>query len=468
MKPSAETRGRGATRLDTVPAMEEGLRQLGGRIVFLKYQFPDMQGNIREVTLTRESVKGDGRTSVDGSSVFGKIIPPTESDMLLMPDPSTLRAIPWQEDTGRVICNVSHPPRGEGRSPEPFEGCSRGLLAGVEKKLADVLAEPLSRKYGKPEKYHAHMAPEVEFILLPADYPFDELHTDQGLANDHYFIPPQNKVDAALKEMTACLAGMGMRREKYHTEVTRYQYEIGVGHGNALAMADATVTLKNIIVNVAERHGLRASFMPKFRKGVNGSGMHVHQNLAVTAGGREYNIFFDEKKENGLSEIGMQYIAGLMAHAREITAITNPIPVSYKRIVPGCEAPTYIAWDWENRTALCRGHSKGTRKVRVEYRAPDPTCNPYLAFAAMLSAGLDGIARKMQLPAADKRDFYHDNEGVKELPANLGEALEEMKGSRILRKSFGDFMVDTIYSMGRNMWKEYCQEVTDVDVRRFL
>jgi glutamine synthetase len=448
--------------------MEEALRKLGGGVVFLKYQFPDMQGNVREVTLTRENVRGDGRTSVDGSSVFGKIIPPTESDMLLIPDAETLQPIPWQADTARVLCNVRHPPTGEGKPPEPFEGCSRGLLARVQDRLAGVLEEPVKRKFGKPERFHAHMAPEIEFILLPEEYGFNDIHRDQALANDHYFIPPRDRVDATLKEITGCLAGMGMRREKYHTEVTRFQYEIGVGHGNALNMADATMTLKSIIFNVAERHGLRASFIPKFRRGVNGSGMHVHQNLAVTVGGQEHNLFFDETRENGLSDIGMQYIAGLMAHAREITALTNPLPVSYKRIVPGCEAPTYIAWDWENRTALCRGHSKGTRKVRVEYRAPDPTCNSYLAFAAMLSAGLDGIARKLQLPAADKRDFYHDNEGVTELPANLGEALEEMKGSLMLRDSFGDFMVDTIYLMGRNTWREYSQEVTDVDIHKFL
>lgn len=448
--------------------MEEALARLGGKVVFLKYQFPDMQGNVREVTLTRESVRGDGRTSVDGSSVFGKIIPPTESDMLLMPDPETLQPVPWQEDTARVICDVMHPPAGEGRSPEPFEGCSRSLLAGMERRLAEVLEEPVARKFGKPEKFHAHMAPEMEFILLRDDYCFERLHMDESLANDHYFIPPRDAVDSALKEMTGYLSGMGMKREKYHTEVTRNQFEIGVGHGNALNMADAAITLKTIIVRIAERNGLRASFIPKFRKGVNGSGMHVHQNLAVTVGGREHNLFYDENRENGLSDTGMQYIAGLMCHARAITALTNPLPVSYKRIVPGCEAPTYIAWDWENRTALCRGHSKGTRKVRVEYRAPDPTCNPYLAFAAMLAAGLDGIAKKMQLPAADKRDFYHDNEGVTELPANLGEALDEMNGSLMLRDSLGDFMVETVCTMGRTMWKEYCQEVTDLDIRRFL
>jgi glutamine synthetase len=436
---------------------------------FVKYQFTDMQGNIREVTLTKENVKDSGHTSVDGSSVFGKIIPPTESDMLLIPDPETFHKIPWTEDTARVICNVYYPPAKEGEEPKPFEGCPRGILSDVEKEMEKTLEEQLKDRFPgeKAKKFHAHFAPEVEFILVDEDYLSAAIHLDQGLRNDHYFVPPRKKVDEVLKQITKYLAEMEMKKEKYHTEVTTFQHEIGIGYSNVLRMADATMTLKYIIENVAQTHGLRASFIPKFRKGVNGNGMHVHQNLAVTVDKEEYNLFFDEK-EKTLSDIGRQYIAGLLRYAREITALTNPIPVSYKRLVPGCEAPTYIAWDWENRTALCRGHSRGTSKVRVEYRAPDPKCNPYLAFAAMLSAGLEGISRGSKLPAPDKRDFYQDNEGVKELPANLGEALEEMKKSEMLKRRLGAFIVDNLYDIGINTWKTYSQEVSDIDIRAFF
>lgn len=448
--------------------MNEKIKELGEDISFIKYQFTDMQGNLREVTLTKENVKGDGYSTVDGSSVFGKIIPPTESNLLLVPDPETLVKIPWTNDTARVICNVFYPPK-EDEEPTAFEGCPRSVLAKVEKDMEGILSEALKDKVdGEITKFHAHFAPEVEFILLDEDYPSERLHRDQSLENDNYFVAPKKKADQALKQMVKCITDMGVKREKYHTEVTTYQYEVGIGHGNILKMADATMTLKYLIQNVAQLNGLRASFIPKFRKSVNGSGMHVHQNLAITIGDEETNIFFDRSKTDGLSDIGGHYIAGLLKHAKEITALTNPIPTSYKRLVPGCEAPTYIAWDWQNRTALCRGHSEGTHKLRVEYRAPDVKCNPYTAFAAMLAAGLSGIENKDELPAPDKRNFYHDNENVEELPANLGEALEHLNKSDMLRIKLGDFLIDAVYEIGRDLWKDYSQKVSDVDIRMFL
>ncbi|MBN2112114.1 glutamine synthetase [Candidatus Woesearchaeota archaeon] len=442
------------------------------KIKFVKYQFTDMQGNIREVTITAESIKGEGSTSVDGSSVFGKIIPPTESDMLLIPDTGTLTRIPWDEDTARIVCDVYHPPEKEGKKPVPFEGCPRSILKHVEKSLQDILSEPAEKLLGKSRiaGFAAEFAPEVEFILVHRDYDVARLHLDQDLRNDNYFVPPKHDVDKALKEMVSALASASLRKEKYHTEVTSYQCEIGIGHYDASGMADATMFLKTVIERVAQLNGLKASFIPKFRKGVNGSGMHVHQNLAAlirkAKGEKRVNLFFDKCARDGLSDIGRSYIAGLLKYAPEITALTNPIPLSYKRLVPGCEAPTYIAWDWQNRTALCRGHSPGTHKVRVEYRAPDPKCNPYLAFAAMLAAGLEGIEQGLTLKGADKRNFYKDSSGVRELPANLGEALERMNESEMLRKRLGGFIIDKIYELQMGVWKEHCQEVTDMDIKR--
>jgi glutamine synthetase len=450
--------------------LKSKIESLDKRIEFVKYHFTDMQGNIREVTLTRDNVSSTGSTSVDGSSIFGKIIPPTESDMMLIPDPTTLFQIPWEEDTARVICNVYYPPEKEGNELLPFEGCPRSILASVEKSIGSVLGEPLQKRFKGKEisKLHAHFAPEVEFILVPSDYDLSRIHLDDRLRNDHYFIPPKPKQDAALKEMLRAISKMGLKKEKYHTEVTTNQYEIGIGHGNVLHIADATMTLRYIIENVAQRHKLTASFIPKFKKGVNGSGMHVHQNLAATIDGKEFNLFFDSTKRDCLSDIGSTYIAGLLKYAEEITAVTNPLPISYKRLVPGCEAPTYIAWDWLNRTALCRGHSKGTHKIRVEYRAPDPKCNPYLAFAAMLSAGLEGIDSNLKLQPSSKRNFYKDNKGVKELPGDLGEALEKMNESKMLRKRMGRYIIEKLHELGKSSWKDYNQEVSDVDIRRYL
>jgi len=445
----------------------EELKKKG--VEFVKYQFTDMQGNIREVTLTIGEIRGMGTTSVDGSSVFGKIIPPTESDMILMPDCSTLATIPWSPDSARVICSVFYPPESDDHEMIPFEGCGRSILSHVDKSMEGVLKKHAAQLFPgkKIDKLHAHFAPEVEFLLCNGDYDHMNIHLD-NLENNHYFVPPQKQVDEVLKEITKTLGLMGLKKEKYHTEVSTFQYEIGIGHGNVLQIADATMTVKYIIENIAQSHGLKASFIPKFNKNVNGSGMHVHQNLAATVNGEELNLFFDSTMENCLSDIGKSYFAGLLRYASEITAITNPLPISYKRIVPGREAPTYISWDWLNRTALCRGHSRGIRKVRVEYRSPDPKCNPYLAFAAMLSAGLEGIESSLELQPSDNRNFYTDNEGVEELPGNLGEALEKMNRSTMLRKRMGDFIIDTLYTLGKLTWREYYQEISDIDIRRYF
>jgi glutamine synthetase len=447
--------------------LKQKVGELPEHIKFVKYNFTDMAGNIREVTLSRGAVKKDGIETVDGSSVFGKIIPPTESDMLLMPDYETLRILPWAKDSARVICDVYYSREKEGKDPIPFEGCPRGILKKIESSMPRVLRKEIKERFHKePEKYHAHMAPELEFLLLPLEYDYLNIHKDENLRNTNYFLAPEERVDKALGQMLESLTELGIKKEKYHTEVTTYQVEIGMGHGNALAMADATVAVKYVIEKIAELNKLRASFIPKFRKGVNGSGMHVHQNLAATIDNKEYNLFYDESKKWALSNIGRAYIAGLLTHAKEITAITNPISVSYKRLVPGCEAPTYIAWDWKNRTALCRGHSQNTYPIRVEYRAPDPKSNPYLAFAAMLSAGLEGIAQNLQLAEPQKRDFYHDNKGVEELPGSLKEALEYMNQSKMLRKRMGNTIIDNIFKLGNDSWKTDYQEVTDLDVQR--
>ncbi|MFC1504242.1 glutamine synthetase family protein [Spirochaetota bacterium] len=458
---------------DAIDLRLDELEEDGEKISFIKYQFTDLEGNARELTITRESLKSDGREGTDGSSVFGKIIPPTESQMLLLPDWGTLTRIPWKPNNARVICDVYHPVKKKGQQPKRFEGCSRGLLAQIESNLKKRLSAKIGRLFPgkKISKIDAHFSPELEFILVNSSYPVESMHLDQGLRNNNYFIPPEEIVDNVLQELITYLGDIKLKREKYHTEVATYQYEIGIGHGNVLSMADATFTAKYLIDKIAKRHGMIASFIPKFRKEVNGNGMHVHINIAYkeSVNGKHINAFYDPKKKYALSDIGASFGEGLLAHANEITALTNPLPISYKRLVPGCEAPTYISWDDENRTTLCRLHDANSEKVRLEYRAPDPTANPYLAFSAMLSAGLEGIENGLKLrPPEENRDLYHDNIGVGRLPGNLEEALFAMNGSKMLRKRMGSFMVDTVCKLGFHMWDEYSQEVTDADIRRFF
>jgi glutamine synthetase len=457
-----------------VPDLLKNFLEQYPKIEFIKCQFADMQGNTREVTTTYQQLLTNGTTSVDGSSVFGKIIPPTESDMLLVPDFATLYPLPWDPNTARVICNVFHPPESEDAPIKPFAGCGRSILQKVVSRMEILIRKNLPKTLANAKiiKMRAYFAPEVEFLLLPKKYDWTGIHRDCNLKNNYYFLPMYGDRDLAHQEIINYLGMMGLKKEKYHTEVTSLQCEIGIGHGNVLKIADGTMTIKYIIEYVASKYGFRASFIPKFNEAVNGSGMHVHQNLSTTVSenGQEIkiNLFFDPACPDGLSDLGRHYIAGLMKYSREITAITNPLPVSYKRLVPDAEAPTYISWDWLNRTALCRGHSKGTKKVRIEYRSPDPKCNPYLAFAAMLSAGLSGIEEKLQLRPNDNRNFYEDHSGVKELPGNLGEALAEMNQSKMLRKWLGKFVIDNLYKLGSNLWKEESRQVTDVDIERHL
>ncbi len=445
---------------------------------FVECQFMDMQGNIRQVSLTIEQLKSTGTTSVDGSSVFGKIIPPTESDMVLVPDFSTFCHIPWRLGSARVICDIYYPPKKEGLPLKPFEGCPRGVLRRLIKIMNRSLKKDVQRFYrAEIKEIKALFAPEVEVLLVPEEYDYSKIHLDPDIKNDHYFVPLKEKADKALKEMLQFLGEMGLKKEKVHTEVASFQYEIGIGYGDIMSIADGTMTIKYVISEIARKHGFRASFIPKFNKNVNGSGMHVHQNLiaVIDRAGKDKltrekkNIFFDKKRKNGLSSFGENYIAGLLKYAREITAITNPLPISYKRLVPDAEAPTYVYFDWLNRTALARGHSEGTNKVRVEYRAPDPTCNPYLAFAAMLAAGLSGINEGLRLKSCrHKRNLYKDHEGVENLPGNLGEALMLMNGSKMLRASLGDFIINSLYRLGSAEWRSACSEITTEDIKKYF
>jgi glutamine synthetase len=240
--------------------------------------------------------------------------------MVLIPDLSTLYQIPWSPDLAKIICNVYYPPKKEGAAMYPFEGCSRSILKGVTEKMEVIVKERLKKIFPKASisNIRAYFAPEVEFLLLPNGYDEERIHLDSNLKNNHYFVSFTKKIDEVMIKIIEYLGLMGLKKEKYHTEVSTFQYEVGIGHGRVLLIADGVMTMKYIIEKVAEAHDLKASFIPKFNRNVNGSGMHVHQNIVADIDGEKFNLFYDPKKRDGLSEIGANYIAGLLKNATKL------------------------------------------------------------------------------------------------------------------------------------------------------
>ena len=390
----------------------------------------------------------------DGSSVegFTRIF---ESDMYLKPDLATFSVLPWTrgrgDSTARLICDVYMP------DGKPFEGDPRYILKKMLKK-----AESMGFSF--------NTGPELEFFLfkknggklspLPHDYAgyFDQT-TD--LATD------------IRKDMSLALDQMGVEVEALHHEVAAGQHEIDFKYGNALTTADSAVSLKLVLKAIADMYGLHATFMPKPIAGINGSGMHVHQSLFK--GGE--NAFYDENDDYKLSKIARSYIAGQLKHVRAMNAVMNPIVNSYKRLVAGYEAPVYIAWASRNRSALIRIPKfieGNTKAVRAELRCPDPSCNPYLAFAVMLAAGLDGIENNLTPPAPVEENIYElsDEEakekGIGNLSENLYVALEELKNSKLMREVLGEHTFEAIYRGGMAMWDEFRMQVTQYEIDKYL
>lgn len=424
-------------------------------VEFIKYQFLDMEGRLRETNVHKNSIGKSGATGVDGSSIFGDIVQVTESNMYLGPDTDTFMQLPWDKKFARVICNVYNS-FNSAEDNEPYLSCPRNTLIEVEEQIKPIvlnsLKEDVKQDVHEFQKIVAHMSPELEFVMVPKDYSLRQFQVDNSIKNDTYYGPTAPEEDKLFAEILESLDAMGLVKEKYHKEVGRYQYEIGIGYDTALKMADKTFTAKYLIATIAAKHGFKASFIPKFKDGVNGNGMHVHQNLATGS----TNLFFDKNEPNCFSKIGCQYAAGLEHHAKEITALTNNSPISYKRLVPGCEAPTHIGFDWNNRTPLIRGHEKGNKKVRLEYRAADPMCNPYLAFAGMISAGLNGIKFGMVLNEDNRgRDFHYNNNGVEQLPGNLGEAAHYLSKSDMLKEFLNPELVEDLVTVTNSNWNRY-------------
>ncbi len=421
-------------------------------IKFIRLQFTDIFGILKNVSITSELL-GKALSSqcmFDGSSIEG-FVRIEESDMYLRPDPSTFVVFPWQSDrTARMICDVHNP------DGTPFEGDPRYALKKVLKESSDL-------------GYAFNVGPECEFFLFHADnngMPTTITHDKAG----YFDLGPADLGENARIDMCLMLEEMGFEIEASHHEGAIGQHEIDFRYADALEAADNLMTFKLVVKTVAHQHGLYASFMPKPISGINGSGMHINQSLSK---GSE-NIFYDPKDTLGLSGIAYNYIAGIMRHTRAMTALTNPLVNSYKRLVPGYEAPVNITWSAKNRSPLIRIPSARGAGTRIELRNPDPSCNPYLVFAAILAAGLDGIKSDLKPVGSVEKNIYNmsDQEraeyGIENLPRDLYEAIRELKASELMRRVLGEHIYNRYIEAKLMEWDGYKTKVHKWEIDQYL
>lgn len=423
------------------------------QISFIQIWFTDILGmlksfSIRPSELAEAMTEGMG---FDGSSIegFSRI---EESDMVAKPDPTTFQILPWRPDdqpVARMFCDILQP------DGTHYPGDPRYAL---KRMLAKAAAKGYTFYAGPELEYFYFANNDSTTILDKAGY-FDTTPLDRG--NDYR------------RETIFALEKMGIRVEYSHHEVAYSQHEIDLRYDEGLRMADKTMTYRVAVKEIARRHGVYATFMPKPIFGINGSGMHTHQSLFQGT----KNAFYDPDAEYHLSHVAKCYIAGILRHTREITGICNQWVNSYKRLVPGYEAPVYIAWARRNRSALVRVPMYKPGKeaaTRIEYRAPDPACNPYLAFAVMLAAGLKGIEENYPLPEPVEVDIYHlspaerERLGIKSLPGSLYEAIEEVEKSDLVREALGEHIFTKFLENKKIEWDNYRMHVSDYEIERYL
>jgi glutamine synthetase len=423
-------------------------------VKFIRTQFTDTLGIIKSWAIPAEQLEEAFENGVmfDGSSIqgFTRI---EESDMKLVLDPSTFRILPWRPATGavaRILGDVYLP------DGKPFQGDPRYVLKSAIKEAG---------KMG----FSMNVGPELEFFLFKLDAngnPTTEL-TDQG---GYFDFAPLDRAQDVRRDIDYALEHMGFQIEASHHEVAPSQHEIDFRFGDVLCTADNVVTFKYVVKSIAYHKGYYASFMPKPLFGVNGSGMHSNQSLFKDG----KNAFYDPDTPSKLSQDAMYYIGGLLKHIREFAAVTNPVVNSYKRIVPGYEAPVYITWSAQNRSSLIRIPATRGNGTRIELRCPDPACNPYLAFALMLRAGLDGIKNKIDPGEPTNVNIFHLSEkereerGIRSLPADLKEAIDEMKGSKFVKEALGEHVFSHYLCAKEMEWDEYKAIVHPWELSRYL
>jgi len=421
---------------------------------FIRLWFTDILGFLKSVTITASELEislGEG-TGFDGSSIhgFSRI---DESDMIAMPDPKTFQILPWKtkdKHEARMFCNIL----------EPDKSFHKGDPRWVLKKNLKCI---------KDMGYTFFVGPELEYFYFK-----NSEGKPEGLDKGGYFdlTPPDIATDLR-KETILALQALGIDVESSHHEGAPSQHEIDLKFTEALTMADITMTSRLVVKEIAVRNGVYATFMPKPVFEINGSGMHTHMSLYKNS----KNIFFDPDDEYKLSIEAKRFIAGLLRHAPEITLVTNQWVNSYKRLVPGYEAPVYLSWALRNRSDLIRipvyryGQEQATR---IEYRAPDPACNPYLAFSVMLAAGLEGIKKEYDTIPPVERNVYEmtdeerEKEGIGSLPGNLSEAIELAEKSEVVRKAIGDHVFDKFIENKKIEWDNYRNQVTNYEIKRYL
>ena len=423
-------------------------------VKFIRLQFTDIFGSLKNVAITEKQLEKalNNEIMFDGSSIEG-FVRIEESDMYLRPILDSFAIFPWRPQQGKVarlLCDIYRP------DGQPFQGDPRYALKRVLEDAASL-------------GYEMNVGPECEFFLFETDEHGNATTKTQDNAG-YFDLAPTDSGENVRRDITLALEDMGFEIEASHHEVAEGQNEIDFKYGPALETADKIMTFKLVVKSIAQRHGLYASFMPKPIFGINGSGMHI--NMSLFKDGK--NAFADSSDKNGLSEIAYQFIAGILKHIKGLAAVTNPLVNSYKRLVPGYEAPVYLAWSCSNRTALIRVPASRGEGTRVELRCPDPSANPYLVLAVLLQAGLDGIKNKLQVEdeTVDNIFAMTDKERkearIENLPNNLYEAVNFLKNSEIAKTALGDHIFNNYIEAKEAEWDDYRTKVHDWEIEHYL
>ena len=422
-------------------------------VSFIQFWFTDVLGMLKTFAVTSSELEmgmAEGM-GFDGSSIegFARI---EESDMVALPDPATFQLLPWrsgERPVARMFCDIVNPDQ------TPYDGDPRYVLKRLLKQIGE-------------KGYTFYLGPELEYFYFKSNKAPEVIDT-----GGYFDSRPLDMASDLRRETIFALQDMGIDVEYSHHEVAPSQHEIDLRFDEALSMSEKTMTYRLVVKEIARQNGYYATFMPKPIFGENGSGMHVHQSLFAG----DKNLFFDENDPYHLSKIAKGYIAGIMKHAREIIAVTNQWVNSYKRLVPGYEAPVYISWARRNRSTMIRVPMYKPGKemaTRIEFRAPDPACNPYLAFAVMLAAGLKGVENEYELPEPIEEDIYEmsqkekDERGITTLPGNLYEALLEVEKSELVKEALGEHVFNKFVENKKIEWDMYRTHVSQYEIDKYM
>ncbi len=440
--------------LDRDQAIEYALKEAkDGDVKFIRLWFTDILGSLKGFAITSEELEAALTRGMgfDGSAIEG-FARAEEKDLYALPDPNTFSLLPWRPRSNavaRMFCDIVTP------DEAAFKGDPRWVLRRNIERAASL-------------GFTYYVGPELEYFYFKDSTSAEPL--DQG---GYFDQDATNQATDLRRETVLMLEELGIPVEQSHHEVAPSQHEIDLRHTDAMTMADTVMTYRVVVKEIAQRHGCFASFMPKPIASFNGNGMHTHQSLFK--GGR--NAFYDGEDVDRLSDVARHFIAGLLAHAREITAITNQWVNSYKRLVPNYEAPTFVSWATVNRSDLVRvpAYKPGREESRrIEYRAPDPAANPYLAFSVMLAAGLEGIDKELELPPPSASNVYdmtaaeRNEREIQSLPGNLWEAISITENSEMVRDALGDLVFDSFIENKKIEWERYRSHVTDYEIMRYL